>query len=129
MSIYYALSLVLCANAIAAGHVQQPFTQHQTIKVPIELGVMSRCPDAIACEAVFDQVRLKVGDKMDLSLVYVAHVQVSTRQNPISVLHACMDQGNAQEMSNNYKQRGHGVDDFVKQINEEFKRLNFERPT
>ena len=41
-------------------------------KVPVELGVMSRCPDALLCESVFNNVLHKVSDKVDLSLRYVA---------------------------------------------------------
>lgn len=33
---------------------------------------MSKCPDALLCESVFDQVIQKVGDKTDLALLYVA---------------------------------------------------------
>jgi hypothetical protein len=42
------------------------------ITVPIQLGVMSRCPDALLCETVFDQVLDKVGSKVDMSLVFIA---------------------------------------------------------
>lgn len=42
------------------------------VKVPIQLGVMSRCPDALLCESTFNEVLDKVKNKVDLSLVYVA---------------------------------------------------------
>ena len=42
------------------------------IKVPIQLGVMSRCPDALLCESTFNEVLSRVIDKIDLSLVYIA---------------------------------------------------------
>lgn len=42
------------------------------VKVPVQLGVMSKCPDALLCETTFNAVLEKVRDKMDLSLVYVA---------------------------------------------------------
>jgi hypothetical protein len=41
------------------------------VRVPVLLGVMSRCPDALLCEAVFDQVLNKVIGITDLKLVYV----------------------------------------------------------
>lgn len=41
------------------------------VKVPVVLGVMSRCPDAILCESVFDQVLKEVADKVDLSLTFI----------------------------------------------------------
>ena len=42
------------------------------IKVPVQLGVMSRCPDALLCESVFESVVPNVTAKVDLSLTYVA---------------------------------------------------------
>lgn len=45
-------------------------------KVPVELGVMSRCPDAILCENVFNDVLAKVPEKLDLSLLYIARYVV-----------------------------------------------------
>jgi hypothetical protein len=44
----------------------------QDAKVPVQLGVMSQCPDALLCESVFNEVLQYTGDKMDLSLVYIA---------------------------------------------------------
>ena len=41
-------------------------------KVPVELGVMSRCPDALLCENVFDHVLQRVPNKVDLTLRYIA---------------------------------------------------------
>jgi hypothetical protein len=32
---------------------------------------MSRCPDAVACETVFDKVLERVGDKVDISLAFI----------------------------------------------------------
>lgn len=44
------------------------------VKVPVQLGVMSKCPDALLCESVFDEVVRQHGvwDKVDLELVYIA---------------------------------------------------------
>ena len=41
------------------------------IKVPVTLGVMSACPDAILCESVFDHVLQRVADKVDLTLTFI----------------------------------------------------------
>jgi len=41
------------------------------IKVPVQLGVMSRCPDALLCESTFNEVLSRAIDKVDLSLVYI----------------------------------------------------------
>ncbi|KAI0939272.1 hypothetical protein AcV5_000737 [Taiwanofungus camphoratus] len=43
-------------------------------KVPVTLGVMSRCPDALLCESVFDHVLKRVGDKVDLSLSFIGAI-------------------------------------------------------
>ena len=45
-------------------------TKH--VKVPVVLGVMSRCPDALLCEAVWDRVLQRVADKVDISLSFIA---------------------------------------------------------
>ncbi len=42
------------------------------VKVPVVLGVMSRCPDALLCESVFDQVLKRVGDRANMSLSFIA---------------------------------------------------------
>lgn len=72
--------LVACCAAVDAGLVQpwttsrdqQVFqTTRDDVKVPVILGVMSRCPDAIFCESVFDRVLQRVGDKVDLSLTFI----------------------------------------------------------
>lgn len=44
----------------------------EDVKVPVVLGVMSRCPDAMLCEAVWDRVLQRVGDKVDISLSFIA---------------------------------------------------------
>jgi hypothetical protein len=41
------------------------------IGTQVILGVMSRCPDAITCETVFDKVLERVGDKVDMSLAFI----------------------------------------------------------
>lgn len=55
--------------------VQRPWESDRVaddIKVPVVLGVMSRCPDALLCESVFDQVLKKTSNKVDFSLTYIA---------------------------------------------------------
>ena len=41
------------------------------VKVPLTLGVMSRCPDAIRCESVIDDVLKQVASKVDISLSFI----------------------------------------------------------
>jgi len=65
-------TLLFIAQALALPQ-QTPLTSVNdgSIKVPVQLGVMSRCPDALICEATFNEVLKKVNDKVDLSLVYI----------------------------------------------------------
>ncbi|KAF7292488.1 hypothetical protein HMN09_01233000 [Mycena chlorophos] len=77
--------------------VQRPLTVDRL--VPVELGVMSRCPDALACEAVFDQVRERVGAKIDLSLVYVAYLNSSEPEFGVTCMHGPQEcVGNVQQL-------------------------------
>lgn len=47
------------------------FGPEDIVKVPVALGVMSACPDAILCENVFDHVVQRVGNKIDLTLTFI----------------------------------------------------------
>jgi len=40
-------------------------------RVPVDLAVMSQCPDARLCEVVWDKVLNAVADKVDLRLIYI----------------------------------------------------------
>jgi hypothetical protein len=64
----------LLPSPIVQDDVQYNFDTHikPNIKVPVALGVMSQCPDALICESIFDQVLHKVANKMDLTLRYIA---------------------------------------------------------
>jgi len=58
------------ATAYAIPHDSSQFAfQADGIRVPVELGVMSRCPDALVCETIFDQVLKEVGRKKNGSYV------------------------------------------------------------
>lgn len=71
--LFYSLAMyALPALAIPS---QQPFIAPTSAvtKVPVQLGVMSQCPDAIlACEPVFVDVLKEVRDIVDFSLTYIA---------------------------------------------------------
>ena len=45
--------------------------KYDDVKVPVILGVMSRCPDALLCESVFDTVLEKVEGKVNLTLSFL----------------------------------------------------------
>jgi hypothetical protein len=65
------LSLYLAAVYASPKDVQQSWST-DALRVPVTLGVMSRCPDALLCETLFDKVIPRVAEKIDLSLAYVA---------------------------------------------------------
>ena len=72
------LITLLLSAAVHASMVPEPLqqgvlqpTQLHDVKVPVVLGVMSRCPDAILCESVFDEVIGEVGNKIDLTLTFI----------------------------------------------------------
>ena len=62
-----AFGLSLVASALAGPMEQVVWSSpHATdVKVPVTLGVMSRCPDALLCESVFNQVLTKVEGKVE----------------------------------------------------------------
>lgn len=66
-----ALSLYLATTFAKPMDVQRPWSTHP-LRVPVTLGVMSQCPDALFCETLFDKVIPRVVHKIDLSLAYVA---------------------------------------------------------
>ncbi len=71
-------ALSLCLVAAYARPVQQSWSSTSR-RVPVTLGVMSRCPDALLCETLFDNVIPRVAEKIDLSFAYVAtYVPVQT---------------------------------------------------
>ena len=83
-----SLTLLLAGSASAAsifslsyGRLTLPFLDiwgqqdalnvEDEVKVPVVLGVMSQCPDALICEATMDKVLSQVNDKVDLSLSFI----------------------------------------------------------
>ncbi|KAJ7180075.1 hypothetical protein C8R43DRAFT_971527 [Mycena crocata] len=98
--------LTVVAVAAVVSHQQvlyqdstQVTLQANAVRVPTALGVMSRCPDALLCETVFDQVLKKVGDRMDLSLIYVAELNSTEPDFGITCLHGPGEcAGNVQQL-------------------------------
>ncbi|KIY49185.1 hypothetical protein FISHEDRAFT_65248 [Fistulina hepatica ATCC 64428] len=72
---------------------------HDDVLVPVVLGVMSMCPDALACESVFDQVLKKVSSKVDISLVYIGQIDESEPDFGVKCLHGAQEcAGNVQQL-------------------------------
>jgi len=96
--------LVLPALAAAVPHIvfydqTSPSRPLIDAKVPVQLGVMSKCPDALLCEATFNGVLEKVKDKVDLSLVYIAKFNSSEPDFRLSCMHGAEEcAGNVQQL-------------------------------
>ncbi|KAJ7283661.1 hypothetical protein C8J57DRAFT_1432707 [Mycena rebaudengoi] len=100
---YYFPAILLLATVVPHAAAHEPAAQaafhHDAIRVPVELGVMSRCPDALLCEALFDKVLKKVGEKVDLRLVYVAELNSTDSEFGITCLHGPGEcAGNVQQL-------------------------------
>ncbi|KAF8351466.1 hypothetical protein F5887DRAFT_209883 [Amanita rubescens] len=69
------------------------------IKVPVELGVMSRSPDALLCENIFDHVLQWVSRKVDFTLRYVAELDASEPVFGVKCVHGTQEcAGNVQQL-------------------------------
>ncbi|KIK65286.1 hypothetical protein GYMLUDRAFT_38721 [Collybiopsis luxurians FD-317 M1] len=80
--------LLLASLTSTFAFYQHVFQEEKAdIKVPVHLGVMSRCPDALLCENLFDAVLKKVSDKIDLQLVYIAKINSSEPDFGATCLH------------------------------------------
>ncbi|KAG9126032.1 hypothetical protein FRC07_005150 [Ceratobasidium sp. 392] len=90
------------ASALAVPELilQDELTQKvQDINVPVTLGVMSRCPDAITCETVFDKVLERVGDKVDISLSFIGTINASEPLYGVTCMHGELEcAGNVHEL-------------------------------
>lgn len=72
MLLLSALAFIPLSYAAFPFLFQEPtFVPTDNVKVPVHLGVQSRCRDALLCENIFDTVLKRVSPKIDLSLVYV----------------------------------------------------------
>ncbi|KAI0080899.1 hypothetical protein K474DRAFT_1657417 [Panus rudis PR-1116 ss-1] len=71
----------------------------EAVKVPVVLGVMSQCPDAILCESVFDEVLKHTSDKIDLSLTFIGKLNASEPIYGVTCKHGPSEcAGNVQEL-------------------------------
>ena len=86
-----AAYVVASPQLVVQDELQTPYSSPTVeTKVPVILGVMSRCPDAVLCEAVFDQVLKKVGDKVDLSLTFVAQYVLNDICGSLQLIWPCI---------------------------------------
>ncbi|KAJ4478044.1 hypothetical protein J3R30DRAFT_3290409 [Lentinula aciculospora] len=106
----FSFSFVLFVNTVAQAAVPsfvedtsqvtlQVAKIDDDIKVPVILGVMSRCPDALLCENSMDAVLKKVGDKISLKLVYIAKINSSEPDFGATCMHGPEEcAGNVQQL-------------------------------
>jgi len=89
--------------AAAVPHSQKP----DYVKVPVTLGVMSRCPDAIFCENVFDTVLSLVGEAtVDVDLAFIAKLNASEPKYGVTCKHGDQEcAGNVHELCVSHHQR------------------------
>ncbi|KAF4619163.1 hypothetical protein D9613_005088 [Agrocybe pediades] len=99
------LTSILSSCTVLATHLPLSIYSSQSrlnvedSKVPVQLGVMSQCPDALLCESVFDQVLQKVSNKVDLSLVYVANIDDNQPDFGVRCMHGPQEcAGNVQQL-------------------------------
>ncbi|QRV87776.1 gamma interferon inducible lysosomal thiol reductase GILT protein [Ceratobasidium sp. AG-Ba] len=99
------LSLLLFPLLVSAAVVPELIQQNeltlnvQEVKVPVTLGVMSRCPDAIACETVFDKVLERVGNRVDMSLAFIGTINASEPLYGVTCMHGEFEcAGNVHEL-------------------------------
>ncbi|KAI0698545.1 hypothetical protein C8T65DRAFT_660543 [Cerioporus squamosus] len=75
------------------------FAGPEEVKVPVVLGVMSGCPDALLCESVFDHVLDRVSAKVDLSLTFIGTPNASEPDFGVTCKHGPQEcAGNVQEL-------------------------------
>jgi len=79
----FAFTVFLYVSLMHVAHVHglppssQLILNETTRKVPVILGVMSQCPEALYCEAVFDRVLEQVGDIVDLQLSFIGRIDAT----------------------------------------------------
>jgi len=69
------------------------------VKVPVVLGVMSRCPDAIYCEGVIDEVLGEVGELVEVELTFIGRLNTSDTEYGVTCMHGPLEcAGNVHEL-------------------------------
>ncbi|KAF8477879.1 hypothetical protein JB92DRAFT_3091411 [Gautieria morchelliformis] len=70
-----------------------------SLRVPVLLGVMSRCPDALLCESVFDGVLKQTWDIVDITLSFVGKLNNADPDFGVTCKHGVAEcRGNVQEL-------------------------------
>ncbi|KAI6105591.1 hypothetical protein F5141DRAFT_1006319 [Pisolithus sp. B1] len=97
LSLFAVCAQVALSRSVPYNGPQTAFVSD--VKVPVVLGVMSRCPDALLCESVWDRVLQRVGDKVDISLSFIAKPNASDEIYGVTCLHGMEEcAGNVHEL-------------------------------
>jgi len=100
-------ALAWSASAVSTHNTQQAsFSTSDTgssdvSRVPVVLGVMSRCPDALFCENIFDDVVETAGiwNKVNLSLSFIGRLNESEPDYGVTCMHGREEcRGNVQQL-------------------------------
>lgn len=78
-----AMSTPTAQHPLAIPNDDQDLLAYQ--RVNVTLGVMAKCPDALACEAVFDKVLDRVNSKVRLTMSYIGTVDKHKHQHKYGV--------------------------------------------
>ncbi|KAL8292079.1 hypothetical protein RQP46_001545 [Phenoliferia psychrophenolica] len=91
------LPLLGLALPILASPAQTPF-QLAPARVPVLLGVMSRCPDARVCETVWDRVLARIPELVDVQAVYIGKINPESKYG-VDCMHGVEEcTGNIQQL-------------------------------
>ncbi|KAL0579538.1 hypothetical protein V5O48_002467 [Marasmius crinis-equi] len=95
----FVLPSVVLSLSLSPWRDSQSVFMNDDQRVPVQLGVMSRCPDALLCENIFDQVLKKVSNKIDFSLVYIGKIDPSEPDFGVTCMHGREEcAGNVQQL-------------------------------
>ncbi|EGG00729.1 uncharacterized protein MELLADRAFT_124023 [Melampsora larici-populina 98AG31] len=109
ISCFFLIKVSLSAGPLP--HPSSPFPETNStdqlkiipFKVPVTLIVMSQCPEAKKCQKAIDEALIKLGDKMDVEVGYVAKLNSSSRFG-VTCFHGDTEcEGNIQQLC--YKAR------------------------
>jgi len=108
LKVTFIYNLALYLTHVLAAPSQQPFglqpqptrsPANGDILVPVTLGVMSRCPDALICETAFDNVLKQVREIVNLDLTYIAKINSSEPDFGVTCMHGPEEcAGNVQQL-------------------------------
>ncbi|GJJ07105.1 hypothetical protein Clacol_001305 [Clathrus columnatus] len=97
LALFLSFTIKTC---IGYGPAQQHYRLSENVtRVPVILGVMSRCPDALLCESVLDTTFKKTWPLISLDLSFIAKKDSSDATYGVTCMHGVEEcAGNVQEL-------------------------------